>query len=488
MAGRVKFDNDAAHVFMVAHQSASRLGHATSDVPHLLWALVAEGSETAQRALRAVGLNQHELTRAVESALPAPAPEFTGWRSPDAVAGRVSVSSGFKAIIDSAAAGKNGASSAVVDELALVDALLTSRDPETLSLLHRVGLEPQQYPLAHTSRHAVVHGTLGDAKLLEAVGQYGRLLTDEARSGLLDPVVGREAELRRVGYILGRRRKNNPVLLGEPGVGKTAIVEGLATAIAEGTVPSTIAGKHIFALDLGSLVAGTRYRGDFEERVELLLQWLATGGDSIILFIDEIHLLAGAGGAEGAIDAASFFKPRLARGELRVIGATTVDEYRRYVVHDGALERRFQPVFVPEPTGPETLEILRRLRELHEKFHDVSISDAALTAAVRLSVRRLPERRLPDKTIDLIDEAASRARARAEVVGPEAVVPRRTSGFDVPGRERIAGIEVTPEDVRGVIDEWELTGKASGLRKDVYHLPRILNRQRLAALGRRFRR
>ena len=249
---------------------------------------------------------------------------------------------------------------------------------------------------------------VGPTKLLD---QFSRDLTAMAAAGELDPVIGREKELHRVMEILSRRRKNNPALIGEPGVGKTAVAEALAMAISMGRVPEELAAKRLVALDLSSMVAGTKYRGEFEERVRNILAEVRRAGN-IILFFDELHTIVGAGSAEGAIDAANILKPALGRGDLQVIGATTTEEYRRYIEKDAALERRFQPVAVAEPTAEETQEILKGLRGRYERHHKLTIADEALTAAVRLSVRYLPDRRLPDKAVDLMDEAASRARLR----------------------------------------------------------------------------
>jgi ATP-dependent Clp protease ATP-binding subunit ClpC len=248
--------------------------------------------------------------------------------------------------------------------------------------------------------------------------QFGRNLTSAAREGKLDPVIGRAREIERVMQVLSRRTKNNPVLIGEPGVGKTAIVEGLAQNIVKGEVPETLKDKQLYSLDLGALVAGSRYRGDFEERLKKVLKEIKTRGD-IILFIDEMHTLVGAGAAEGAIDAASILKPMLARGELQTIGATTLDEYRKYVEKDAALERRFAPVQVDAPDVPHTVEILRGLRDRYESHHRVSITDGALEAAARLSDRYISDRQLPDKAIDLIDEAGSRLRIRRMTAPPD---------------------------------------------------------------------
>jgi ATP-dependent Clp protease ATP-binding subunit ClpC len=261
-------------------------------------------------------------------------------------------------------------------------------------------------------------GESGSPSTSLVLDQFGRNLTAAAMEGKLDPVIGREKEIERVMQVLSRRTKNNPVLIGEPGVGKTAVVEGLAQAIVHGEVPETLKDKQLYTLDLGSLVAGSRYRGDFEERLKKVLKEINTRGD-IILFIDELHTLVGAGAAEGAIDAASILKPKLARGELQTIGATTLDEYRKYIEKDAALERRFQPVQVGEPTVEHTIEILKGLRDRYEAHHRVSITDSAITAAATLADRYINDRFLPDKAIDLIDEAGARMRIRRMTAPPD---------------------------------------------------------------------
>jgi ATP-dependent Clp protease ATP-binding subunit ClpC len=277
--------------------------------------------------------------------------------------------------------------------------------------------------------------------------QFGRNLTQAARENKLDPVIGREHEMERVMQVLSRRTKNNPVLIGEPGVGKTAVVEGLAQAIVRGDVPETIKDKQLYTLDLGSLVAGSRYRGDFEERLKKVLKEIRTRGD-IILFIDEIHTLVGAGAAEGAIDAASILKPMLARGELQTIGATTLDEYRKHIEKDAALERRFQPIQVSEPTVALAIEILKGLRDRYEAHHRVTITDGALAAAANLAERYISDRFLPDKAIDLIDEAGARLRIRRMTAPPE------LKALD----ERIAGLKLEKESA---IDAQDFEGAAS---------------------------
>ncbi|MCL1800491.1 MAG: ATP-dependent Clp protease ATP-binding subunit [Promicromonosporaceae bacterium] len=273
----------------------------------------------------------------------------------------------------------------------------------------------------NSGKEPVAAGGVGEGNTQSGsavLDQFGRNLTAAAREGKLDPVIGRGMEIERVMQVLSRRTKNNPVLIGEPGVGKTAVVEGLAQAIVRGDVPETLKDKNLYTLDLGALVAGSRYRGDFEERLKKVLKEIRTRGD-IILFIDEIHTLVGAGAAEGAIDASSILKPMLARGELQTIGATTLDEYRKYVEKDAALERRFQPIQVAEPNLPHAIEILKGLRDLYEAHHRVSITDDALVSAATLADRYINDRFLPDKAIDLIDEAGARLRIQRMTAPPE---------------------------------------------------------------------
>ncbi|HLV05180.1 MAG TPA: ATP-dependent Clp protease ATP-binding subunit, partial [Actinomycetaceae bacterium] len=286
--------------------------------------------------------------------------------------------------------------------------------------LNRVRQQVIQLLSGYQGKEAVAAGgpAEGQPSGSAVLDQFGRNLTQAAREGKLDPVIGREQPIERVMQVLSRRTKNNPVLIGEPGVGKTAVVEGLAQAIVRGDVPETLRDKQLYTLDLGSLVAGSRYRGDFEERLKKVLKEIRTRGD-IVLFIDEIHTLVGAGAAEGAIDAASILKPMLARGELQTIGATTLDEYRKHIEKDAALERRFQPILVDEPTVAHTIEILKGLRDRYEAHHRVSINDEALVAAATLADRYVSDRFLPDKAIDLIDEAGARLRIRRMTAPPE---------------------------------------------------------------------
>ena len=301
--------------------------------------------------------------------------------------------------------------------------------------------------------------------------QFGRNLTQLAREKKLDPVIGRARETERVMQVLSRRTKNNPVLIGEPGVGKTAIVEGLAQAIANDDVPETLRNKQLYTLDLGALVAGSRYRGDFEERLKKVLKEIKTRGD-IILFIDEIHTLVGAGAAEGAIDAASILKPMLARGELQTIGATTLDEYRKHLEKDAALERRFQPIKVEEPTVAHTIEILKGLRDRYETHHRVTITDQALVAAANLADRYISDRHLPDKAIDLIDEAGSRLRIKRMETPPDykeleneiaEVASRKKDAVEEQDFEEAGALRDQEKELLAQKDAKEIEIKASGV-------------------------
>jgi len=283
----------------------------------------------------------------------------------------------------------------------------------------------------------------------QALSKFGRDLTEAAESGKLDPVIGRDEEIRRVIQVLSRRTKNNPVLIGEPGVGKTAIVEGLAQRIVAGDVPESLKGKRVWALDIGGLLAGSKYRGEFEERLKAVLEEIANAEGQIIVFIDELHTIVGAGAAEGAVDAANMLKPMLARGELRAVGATTLDEYRKHIEKDAALERRFQPVFVGEPSVTDTIAILRGLKERYEAHHKVRIRDAALVAAAVLSERYISDRQLPDKAIDLVDEAASRLKMEIESSPVELdEANRRVTQLEI----ELAAMGGESEDVRAPLE------------------------------------
>src|ERR671933_300787 len=313
----------------------------------------------------------------------------------------------------------------------------------------------------------------------QALEKFGRDLTEVAEQGKLDPVIGRDEEIRRVIQVLSRRTKNNPVLIGDPGVGKTAIAEGLAQRIVAGDVPEGLKGKRVWALDIGALLAGSKYRGEFEERLKAVLTEIKNAEGELILFIDELHTIVGAGAAEGAVDAANMLKPMLARGELRCIGATTLDEYRKHIEKAAALERRFQPIFVGEPSVSDTIAILRGLKERYEAHHGVRIRDAALVAAAVLSDRYISDRFLPDKAIDLVDEAASRLRMEIETPGVREPVERALAEAK---EERDALAARWSKEKEALERVKEITRRIDELRMEAERAEREGNLQRVAEI------
>ncbi len=332
---------------------------------------------------------------------------------------------------------KAGDSYVTVERLLM--ALAMEKEADTSRILADAGVTPVSLNAAiNDIRKGRTADSASAEQSYDALKRYARDLTEEASKGKLDPVIGRDEEIRRTIQVLSRRTKNNPVLIGEPGVGKTAIAEGLAQRIVNGDVPESLKDKRLLALDMGALIAGAKYRGEFEERLKAVLQEISADEGGIILFIDEMHTLVGAGKADGAMDASNLLKPALARGELHCVGATTLDEYRKNVEKDAALARRFQPVFISEPTVEDTISILRGLKEKYELHHGVRITDSALVAAATLSNRYITDRFLPDKAIDLVDEAASRLRMQVEL---QAGGTGRARPPPDPAQDRTRGIE-----------------------------------------------
>ena len=413
-----RFTDRARRVVVLAQEEARMLNHNYIGTEHILLGLIHEGEGVAAKALEALNISLEAVRSQVE--------EIIG-QGQQAPSGHIPFTPRAKKVLELSLREALQLGHNYIGTEHILLGLIREGEGVAAQVLVKLGadlnrvrqqviqlLSGYQGKEAATSG-APAEGTPATSLVLD---QFGRNLTQAARENKLDPVIGRDKEIERVMQVLSRRTKNNPVLIGEPGVGKTAVVEGLAQAIVKGDIPETLKDKQLYSLDLGALVAGSRYRGDFEERLKKVLKEIRTRGD-IILFIDEIHTLVGAGAAEGAIDAASILKPMLARGELQTIGATTLDEYRKHLEKDAALERRFQPIQVAEPSVAHTIEILKGLRDRYESHHKVSISDDALVAAATLADRYISDRFLPDKAIDLIDEAGSRLRIRRMTAPPE---------------------------------------------------------------------
>jgi ATP-dependent Clp protease ATP-binding subunit ClpC len=409
-----RFTDRARRVVVLAQEEARMLNHNYIGTEHILLGLIHEGEGVAAKALESLGISLEAVRSQVE--------EIIG-QGQAAPTGHIPFTPRAKKVLELSLREALQLGHNYIGTEHILLGLIREGEGVAAQVLQKLGADLNRV------RQQVIqllsgHIGKGEGQPSEAapqgsmvLDQFGRNLTQLARETKLDPVIGREKEIERVMQVLSRRTKNNPVLIGEPGVGKTAIVEGLATKIIKGDVPETLKGKQIYTLDLGALVAGSRYRGDFEERLKKVLKEIKTRGD-IVLFIDELHTLVGAGAAEGAIDAASILKPMLARGELQTIGATTRDEYRKHLEKDAALERRFQPIYVEQPTVAHTIDILKGLRDRYEAHHRVSFTDEALVAAANLSDRYISDRFLPDKAIDLIDEAGSRMRIRRMTAPP----------------------------------------------------------------------
>ncbi len=407
MASRFeKFSERARRVLSLAQEEAQRFNHNYIGTEHILLGLVRETDGTAAKVLASLAIELGKVRSAVE---------FIIGKGETTSGGEIGLTPRAKKVIELAVDEARRLNHHYIGTEHLLIGLMREGDGVAAGVLESLGVTLDKVRgettsvLSRADRASQSKSGSKSSTKTPTLDQLGIDLTEKADAGKLDPTVGREKEIERVTQILSRRTKNNPVLIGEPGVGKTAIVEGLAQRIASNDVPGTLQGKRLVTLDMGSLVAGTKYRGEFEERLKKVIEEIKTAGNCV-LFIDEIHTMVGAGAAEGAVDAANILKPSLARGEMQTIGATTLDDYRKYVERDPALERRFQPVRVEEPSVDETVDILRGVREKYEEHHNLEISDDALRSAASLASRFIADRFLPDKAIDLIDEAASRVR------------------------------------------------------------------------------
>ena len=407
-----RFTERAQKVVVLSQEEARRLGHNVVGTEHILLGLAAEGEGVAARALQNLDISLDKVRSEVEKVI---------GRGEGVPQGQIGFTPRAKRVLELAFDEARQLGHTYIGTEHILLGLIREGEGVAAQVLRNLGADLEKV------RRQVVEQLGGGApsgakssrgRKTPTLDQFGRDLTELAREGKLDPVIGREKEIQRVIQVLSRRTKNNPCLIGEPGVGKTAIAEGLAQKIVEGDVPETLLDKRVVTLDLGALVAGSKFRGEFEERLKKVMEEIRTSGD-VILFIDELHTIIGAGAAEGAIDASNILKPALARGELQAIGATTLDEYRKHIEKDAALERRFQPIMVEEPSVEETIAILEGLRDRYEAHHRVKITDGALRAAAVLSDRYVTDRFLPDKAIDLIDEAGSKIRLQALVAPPE---------------------------------------------------------------------
>jgi ATP-dependent Clp protease ATP-binding subunit ClpC len=409
-----KFTERARRVLTLAQEEAQRFNHNYIGTEHLLLGLVREGDGVAAKVLNNLGVELSKVRSAVE---------FIIGRGEKATSGDIGLTPRAKKVIELAVEEARRLNHSYIGTEHLLLGLVREGEGIAFGVLESLGVSLERVRtetarILSQSTPQSAAGTGGRSSTrTPTVDQLGIDLTAAARANKLDPVIGRSREIERLVQILSRRTKNNPILIGEPGVGKTAIVEGLAQKIISGDVPETLQGKRLLTLDIGSLVAGTKYRGEFEERLKKVIEEIKNSGNCV-LFIDEMHMLVGAGAAEGAVDAANILKPSLARGELQCVGATTMDDYRKHIERDSALERRLQPIQVEEPSVEESIEILKGVRERYEEHHKLKISDEALKAAAELAARYVPDRFLPDKAIDLVDEAAAHVRIRKSATPP----------------------------------------------------------------------
>src|SRR6266404_8008337 len=476
----------AQEALRAAQSEATRQGHQQIDVEHLLLALLEQEGGLTKSILEKSNVDPDLVSQRVQAEL-ARIPKVsssTGGGGDTYISGRLN-----RLLVKAEDEAKH-----LKDEYISVEHLLLAMVEDKSGaagrILNELGATREKLMQALRQVRGSQRVTSQNPEsTYEALERYGRNLTKEAASGKLDPVIGRDEEIRRTIQVLSRRTKNNPVLIGEPGVGKTAIVEGLAQRIVRGDVPESLKDRKVVALDMGSLIAGAKYRGEFEERLKAVLKEVQEAQGQIILFIDELHLVVGAGKADGAMDAGNLLKPMLARGELHCIGATTLDEYRKYIEKDAALERRFQPIFVDQPSVEDTISILRGLRERYEVHHGVRIKDSALVAAAVLSHRYIADRFLPDKAIDLVDEAAARLRTEIESVPVELdEVQRRVMQLEIerealkkekdkPSKDRLAKLEKELADVKAKADalrsQWQVERQAVDrlrkLREEIDH-------------------
>jgi ATP-dependent Clp protease ATP-binding subunit ClpB len=469
-----RFTERSQEALQAAQTAAASLQHPTVEPEHLLLALLHQDDGLVPSFLRRMEVQPEPLAARLQSMLEGRPKQIGGGEPPPGAALREVLMAAF----DEMARLKDE----YVSTEHLLLAITRQEKGEAARMLQQAGVTPEKvYSTLEAVRGSQRVTDANPEEKYDALTKYGRDLTDAARRGKLDPVIGRDDEIRRVIQVLSRRTKNNPVLIGEPGVGKTAIAEGLAQRMASGDVPESLRDRRLVALDLGAMVAGSKYRGEFEDRLKAVLKEVTSSDGRVVLFIDELHTIVGAGAAEGAMDAGNMLKPALARGELRCIGATTLDEYRKHIEKDAALERRFQPVMVDQPSVADTISILRGLKERYEVHHGVRITDSAIVAAATLSQRYITDRFLPDKAIDLIDEAASRLRIEIDSLPTELDVVEREirqleierealrKESDVPSRERLAALEKDlanlQEQARGLRQRWEQEkGAMNGIR------------------------